>query len=167
MFVFVLRNLLIVVLVVAVVGEGLWIWKEKEKIATLSSQVASSSKMPPAGPNAKGSGRAPIILSKGTNLKTSPIFQYAFQVAPGTLSDAAKKALIGWTIASKTQIDGSIVVTLTPKDSDDQNQQYTVKSGNVLYFIEQTPSDDKDDSDTDLNYRDDYGIVTDANGVIQ
>ena len=161
------RNIIIGVLVIAVVAEGLWIWKEKEKIATLSAQVASSSKMPPAGPNAKGSGRAPIILSKGTNLKTSPIFQYAFQIAPGTLSDAAKKALIGWNITSKTQADGSTIVTLTPKDSDDQNQQYIIKSGQVLYFIEQTPSDDKNDSDTDLNYRDDYGIVTDASGVIQ
>jgi hypothetical protein len=42
-----------------------------------------------------------------------------------------------------------------------------VKPGQILYFIEQTPADDIQDSDTDLNYRDDYGIITDANGIIQ
>jgi hypothetical protein len=42
-----------------------------------------------------------------------------------------------------------------------------VKPGNTLYFIEMTPADDNVDSDKDLNYRDDYGIIVDANGIVQ
>lgn len=120
---------------------------------------------PPAGPNFRG--RGPIIMSMGMNLKTSPIFKYAYQIAPGELSNASKKALVGWNINVQNQNDGSTTVTLTPKDSSDQNQQYTIKSGQTLYFIEQTPSDDKSDQDKDLNYRDDYGIIVDSSGIIQ
>ena len=160
------KNILLGILGFGVIILGGLLFLEVQKTHALRAQLASS-KMPPAGPNAKGSGRAPIILSKGTNLKTTPLFQFAFQIAPGALSDASKKALIGWNIDSKTQVDGSIVVTLMPKDSDDQDQQYTIKAGQVLYFIEQTPADDKSDSDKDLNYRDDYGIVTDSSGAIQ
>lgn len=161
------KNILLGVLGLGIIIFGGLLFWEVQKTHALRAQLAVASKMPPAGPTAKRSGRAPIILSKGTNLKTTPLFQYAFQIAPGDLSDSAKKALVGWTITTEKKSDGSVVVTLTPKDSDDQDQQYTVKSGQVLYFIEQTPADDKSDLDTDLNYRDDYGIVTDASGLIQ
>lgn len=120
---------------------------------------------PPAGPNARGG--AQLMVTKGSNLKDSPIAKYAFQIAPGTMSQEAQNALVGWTVTSKTQTDGSTVVTLTPKDSTDQSQQYTIKPAQILYFIEQTPVDDKNDQDKDLNYRDDYGVITDAAGIIQ
>ena len=109
----------------------------------------------------------PALLSKGGNLTTSPLNKFAYQIAPGTLSGFAKEALVGFSVESKTNTDGSTTVTLTPKDSDDQHQEYTIKPGQVLYFIEQTPMDDKTDSDTDMNYRDDYGIITDSNGIVQ
>ena len=162
------KNIVLVVLVIVVIVEGALLLSHTSSAhqTTLAATTHTSS-LPPAGPNAKGAGPRPIIMSKGKNLKTSPLFAFAFQVAPGDLSANGKRALIGWTITSQSQSDGSILVTLTPKDSEDQNQQYTVKTGQVLYFIEQTPVDDKADQDTDLNYRDDYGLITNQAGVIQ
>lgn len=165
-----IKNIIIVFLVLAVLGEGYLVWKYREQ-ATMQAQTAMTatahpSNLPPAGPDSRRKGGAPIILSKGDNLKTSPLFKYAFEIAP-TMPDSSKKALTGCTVTSKKNSDGSITVSLTPKDSEDQSQQYIVKPGNMLYFIEQTPVDDKVDQDKDLNYRDDYGIITDSSGVIQ
>ena len=158
--------IIIAVLVIALAGEYLYFHHKLENQSNFANRVMNNQGMPPAGPNAKGRG-APIILGKGANLKTSPIFKYAYQIAPGDLSTDTKQALVGWNIKTQNQNDGSILVTLTPKDSEDQNQQYTVKSGETLYFIEQTPIDDKAGQDKDLNYRDDYGIIVDSSGIIQ
>ena len=160
------QNIVIIILAVAVIIEGGMLLKNSKVKPVVPTQTVKQTTLPPAGPNEKGRPK-PIILSKGMNLKTTPLFDYAYQIAPGELSDKAKKALIGMNIDTKTQSDGSIVVTISPKDSEEQNQQYTIKTGQVLYFIEQTPADDKADSDKDLNYRDDYGIITDKDGLIQ
>lgn len=158
----------IVLLLLAVVGEYFYF---KNKLITavrpMGNYYSANPTMPPAGPNARGRGGPPMMMSKGMNLKTSPLFKYAYQIAPGDLSDSTKQALVGWTVSSKNQADGSLLVTLTPKDSSDQYQEYVIKSGQTLYFIEQTPSDDKQDQDQDLNYRDDYGIIVDSSGIIQ
>jgi hypothetical protein len=118
-----------------------------------------------AGPNAKG-GRQ-MMVGKGTNLKKSPLFAYAYQVYPEKMSEDTTKAIAGFSVKAETQEDGSAVVTFMPKDDEYQKQVYTVKKGMTLYFIEQTPLDDKNDQDKDLNYRDDYGLITNSDGVVQ
>jgi len=157
------KNIVIAVLVVIVLAEGWFILSKKTSVQ--AGTMSAKPTMPPAGPNARG-GRQ-IILGKGSNLLKSPISKFAFKIAPGELSTESKGALIGWDVKTVSEKDGSENVTLTPKDSDDQNQQYTIKTGQTLYFIEQTPVDDKGDKDLDLNYRDDYGLITDASGIIQ
>jgi hypothetical protein len=158
-----MNKLLYVSIIVVLIGvlAGGYVYFNRTSIA----YPVSANVLPPAGPNAKG--RGPIVMSSGTNLKTSPLFQYAYQIVPSNASVNTKEALIGFAITTQDQNDGSIVVTLTPKDSEGQSQLYTVKSGQTLYFIEQTPADDKADQDKDLNYRDDYGIIVDSNGIIQ
>ena len=167
-----IKNIIIVVLVIAVLGEGYFLYqshtalKMQQQLAMTAMQHPSN--MPPAGPNAmRKGGKAPIMLGKGQNLKTSPLFKFAYQIVPGSLSADAQKALIGWKIKTDKAESGATVATLTPSDSEDQSQIYTVATGDTLYFIEQTPVDDKADQDKDLNYRDDYGIITDSSGVIQ
>lgn len=160
------KNIVIILLVVVAAIEGFFVYRYRREEKTAKMQLATSQKLPPAGPNARGAQR-PIILSRGMNLTTTPLYKYTYKIAPGEIADSAKQALTGWTVTTNAKADGSTVVTLTPKDSDDQNQQYTIKSGQVLYFVEQTPADDKVDADKDLNYRDDYGIITDQNGIIQ
>lgn len=165
------KNILIILLALAVILETGYILTQKflkpssVAVPANHSLTAVSQNLPPAGPNAKGQG--PVILSKGMDLTKTPLFRYAYQIAPGTLSSSAKQAITGWSIKTTAQSDGSTVVVLTPKDSEDQSQQYIVKQGETLYFIEQTPFDDKVDQDKDLNYRDDYGIIVDKNGIIQ
>lgn len=165
------KNVVIVILAIAVIAEGYFLYQSHKQLKTQQQTAMASasrpSMMPPAGPDSRRKGGAPIIMSKGMNLKTSPLFKFAYQIAPGSLSADAQKALTGWKIKTDKAESGATIVTLTPSDSDDQSQQYTVAAGNTLYFIEQTPVDDKADQDKDLNYRDDYGIMTDASGVIQ
>ncbi len=116
--------------------------------------------------NTRGTPPRIALLTKGAKLSDSPLYKFAYQIAPGDLSASAESALYGWNIKQDKQLDNSILVTLTPKDSDDQNQQYTVKEGNALYFIEQTPVDDKS-GNVDKNLRDDYGVIVDGNGIVQ
>ncbi len=161
------KNIIIVILLIIAVAEAGYIIDKKntsQATLALTTHPSVTSVMPPAGPNAKGKG--PVIISKGMNLKSTPLFNYAYEIAPNMASDA-KTVMTGFSMTSQTQSDGSIIVTLTPKDSEDQNQQYTIKPGQILYYIEQTPVDDKNEQDKDLNYRDDYGIITDANGIVQ
>lgn len=161
------KNLLIAILSgVVLLESGYLVYRHfyKSPLAAIQNNQRNAQGAP--GQPARGGAR-PTMLSKGGSLNDSPLKQFAYQIAPGTISEATKAILIGFTIDSKSNPDGSITVTVTPKDSKDQNQQYTIKSGQILYFIEQTPIDDKTDSDTDMNYRDDYGLITDSNGIVQ
>lgn len=154
------KNIAIGVLLLITIAEGGYILTKKP---TNQSTVVSVQNQNTASPRPA----PPQPLSPGMKLSDSQISQFAYKVAPGELDDNAKAALVGWNISSQTQKDGSTVVTLTPKNSDDQKQVYTVKSGDMLYFVEMTKSDDDASSNEDKNLRDDYGIITDANGIIQ
>ncbi len=155
------KNIAIALLLLVIIVETGYI-VTKKVVTKAANEMAESKVMPTSAPRP-----VPVFLTKGDNLLTSQMAKFVHKIDPNNLSDDAKKATVGFAITSKTQTDGSTVITLTPKDSDDQNQQYTLKIGQVLYFVEMTPADDKKDADKDLNYRDDYGIITDANGVMQ
>lgn len=154
------KNIAIALLLLVIIGETGYI--VTKKVVTKTASEIAESQVTPISPRP-----APVFLKKGDNLLTSQMVKFVHKIDPKNLSDDAKKVTVGFAITSQTQTDGSTIVTFTPKDSDDQNQQYTVKTGQVLYFVEMTPADDKKDADKDLNYRDDYGIITDANGIIQ
>jgi hypothetical protein len=160
------KNLVIVIaiLLVLVVGEGVYALKKRHDLSQLREQMMASSGQPT---QQKSPGPKPMLLEKGMKLADNPIAQFATKIAPGDLTDSAKAVMTGFNMTSKPQADGSVIVSLMPKDSDDQAQQYTVKKGETLYFIEQTPVDDNADKDVDMNYRDDYGVIVDANGIVQ
>lgn len=161
-----IKNIIIGVLALAVIFETSYI--VVKKVATkVTTEITETSAKPVVAPAPQPSRPAPSFLTKGATLSASPIAKYAYLVAPGPLTPDAKSALIGWTIVSKAQADGSTVVTLTPKDSDDQFQSYTVKPTQKLYFVEMTPVDDIQNTDSDKNLRDDYGIIVDADGIVQ
>lgn len=158
------KNLIILILVVVVIAETGYILMRRGSFRSMIGgddvRISVVPNRPPAG------GRLPLP-TKGTNLMSSPLAKFAYQIAPGDLLADAKANLVGFAIDKTTQADSSIIVKLTPKDSEDQNQQYTVKPGEKLYFIEQTPVDDKADQDKDMNLRDDYGVIVDSQGIIQ
>jgi len=152
-----MKNVIIGVLVIAVLVEGYFLMMKKAapSVAGVTTQVTP-----------RPSGRPPMPVARGDKLADSAMEKFAYLIFP-TLSDDSKKVLTGFDVKTKKLADGSTQVDLVPKDSDDQFQSYVVKPGNSLYFIEMTPSDDKLDTDRDANYRDDYGIITDANGIVQ
>jgi hypothetical protein len=153
-----MKNVIIVLLALVVIVEGYVLMSKKSAPVALgvTTQIATTP---------RPSGR-PMPLTKGMNLQGSAVEKFAYEIVP-TMTDDAKKALIGFDVKTKSLAGGITQADLVPKDSDDQFQSYVVKPGNKLYFIEMTPVDDKPDTDRDSNYRDDYGIITDANGVVQ
>lgn len=102
--------------------------------------------------------------SSMTLFSSSPDYQYAVQIFPGQLSDKAKMYLGNFDMSTQAQSDGSTIVTLTAKGGNGSVQKYTVKSDQVLYFVEKFPGDDK--ADNDMNIKDDYGVIVDVNGYI-
>ena len=155
------KNILIVVLlgVVGLLGYKLYMYRNGYK-SLMTAQEAAVGK--PGG----ATRTPPPMLKKGDELMNSSLAKYASIIFPGTLSDKAKMAINGFDYKSEVQTDGSTVITLTSKDSDDQSQVYTVKKGESLYFVEMSSGDDKNDGH-DANLRDDYGIIVDSNGMVQ
>ncbi len=164
------KNIIIAVLILALVGETSYVivkifGLQPSTQSTTATAIPARSETDQPRP-ASPSGRLPL-LTKGDNLLTSALFQYAYQLAPGDTPAATQKVLTGFTVDKQASADGSVVVKLIPKESDDQYQEYTVLPGQTLYFIEQTPADDQPDTDKDKNLRDDYGIIVDGQGIIQ
>ncbi len=156
------KNIVILVLVVLAAGEGYFLMHKSN-----GPMVQGAERENAQQPRPSGAPNRPPILGKGDKLMGSPLEKFAFKIAPGDIPPESQAKLTGFAVKSTKLADGSEQVSLTPKDADDQFQQYTVKPGQVLYFIEMTGSDDVGSQDLDKNYRDDYGMITDANGVIQ
>ena len=158
------KNILIValsVLALVVVVETGYILKTKlssdEKAESLVARREPSSPRP-----------TPVVLKKGDKLADSPLAKSAFEVYPAMdTSEAAKAALVSWTVTTAKNTDGTVSVTLISTSAADPASTYKVKTGEKLYFVEMSAGDDHADSDTDLNLRDDFGIVVDGNGIVQ
>lgn len=165
-----MKNVLIVGLLVIVIVESGYIVMKRKSMSqpAMMRQSYGAGAPSSAAPTGMPSGAPkPMMATKGQKLSESPLAKYTYQIVPGPLSADATKAMVGFSVKTQALSDGSTQVDLTPKDSDDQYQRYVVKSGQMLYFVEMTPADDNASSDKDLNYRDDYGVITDANGIIQ
>lgn len=96
----------------------------------------------------------------------SPLYKSAYQIFPGTMSDATKQAMAGFKTDIKTQADGSAIVSLTSTNTEYHNQSATVKPGETLYFIEKFGGDDSKENDTDRNLGDDTIVLVDSQGNI-
>jgi hypothetical protein len=107
------------------------------------------------------------IVATGKQLfKDSPSFAKAYQIFPGPLSDQAKLAMTGFMTKTESQMDGSVVVTMTATNTEYKNQQYTVKPGYSLYFIEKSLGDDSASENTDRFLPDDMAVLVDAQGYV-
>jgi len=154
------KNAAIAVLVLVVLAEGGYILKlrnDRNALRNFQAMKTSGSPRP----------QQPQMLTSGMKLSDSQIAKFAYKVAPGPMDPDAKTALVGWTISTVTNSDKSLTVTFIPKKADDQKQVYTVKTGSNLYFVEMSAGDDHADTDEDTNLRDDYGILVDANGIVE
>jgi len=93
-------------------------------------------------------------------------FQYSYKIFPGILSTESKQAMSGFAFTTKAMPDGSAQVTLTAQNPEYTTQQYTVKPGDTLYFIERNLKDDDPKKDTDANMHDDTAILVNPQGYI-
>ncbi len=125
-------------------------------------QKISPSEMLRRGPGQ--GGQRPSL--QGQKLSSTQFASNAVLVFPGTLSSDAKAVLVGFNLTTKATPDGSTQVSLTPTESGYTFQQYVVKQGQSLYFIEMNRADDSNGT-TDINNRDDFALIVDQNGVIQ
>lgn len=88
----------------------------------------------------------------------------AVKIFPGSLATEALNSLGNYRMTTKTLSNGSTQVTLTPNNQPAMMQQYTVKKGESLYFIEKFSADDA--SNSDINSQDDHADVVDAQGYL-
>ena len=99
---------------------------------------------------------------------TSPEYSYAYLISTPTLSSNAKAALDGFKLTIKQNADGTTTYTLNASKQGypNSNQEYTLKKGEKLYFLERSMKDDNTTSDEDYYLADDTGIIVDSNGYV-
>ncbi len=155
---------IIVILLIVSLAEGYYIYKKRTSAQTMitnNSMTPNNTTIKPA------SKQKPTFVMKGMKFSDSPLVSKAYLIYPvnGDLSTDAQKALTGWNVKTNPQNDGSTIVTLVPHEAEDIQQQFTVKTGYKLYFIEMTLVDDK--SGIDENRGDDIGVLVDQNGIVE
>ena len=107
-------------------------------------------------------------LSATTTMTTqkfsdSADYQSAYLISGASLDSSAQQALTGFNLSKQTLPNGSIQINLKAVESGYQDQQYTLQSGQQLYFVDRTFGDDRN---SEGNQGDDYGIIVDAQGFV-
>jgi hypothetical protein len=116
--------------------------------------------------SAKPTMAAQVTSAMKQKFSDSSDYQYAYKIFPGTISSSAKEAMAGFAFTTKVMSDSSTQITLTSQNPFYKTQQYTVKPGYSLYFIERMMGDDDSEKDTDAKYTDDTAILADPQGYI-
>ncbi len=102
--------------------------------------------------------------NQGTLFSSSQFYRYAYQIFPGALSAEAQRATTGFNVKVQNNSDGSATINLTTINQEYQNQTYSVKQGEKLYFIERSLGDDSAGEERFLG--DDMAIVVNSAGYI-
>lgn len=110
----------------------------------------------PTGNN--GNGQTSVKFSD------QPYYNQSYLISGDTLSPEAQAALSGFSLDKKPNSDGTVQITLKALQPQYHDQQFTLKPGEQLYFIEKTLGDDQPDQDN--NTRDDSGVVVDSQGNV-
>ena len=117
-------------------------------------------------PNPAPSATTVTTTNSRVKFDSSPASKFAYQIFPGPISAEAKTALAGFMLDTKTQSDGSSLITMTSTNTEYKNQTYTVKPAEILYFIEKNPKDDSESENAEKFLADDTAVVVDADGYI-
>jgi len=157
--------IIIAILIVVCLVEGYLIKHERD--AKIAIAVNSTLQRQNPAQRPQSGGRAPGFVTKGMKFQDSPLFSKAYKIFPvtGSLSGDAKKATTGWNIKTINLSDGSTQVNLVPLEAEDVQQEFIVKPGYSLYFIELNLADDA--TGIDQNRMDDMGVLVDQNGIVQ
>ena len=117
----------------------------------------------PTGSSQQAS-QAPAAAGEKTKLADEPYAQFAYLISGDTLDSAAQTALTGFEMQKTANPDGTTTIKLNSSNPEYQDQSYTLKQGEQLYFIERSLGDDRDDYEHNL--RDDFAVVVDADGYV-
>lgn len=93
-------------------------------------------------------------------------YSNAYLISSASLSADAQKALNGFQMTKQTLADGSTQVVLKALNSEYRDQQYTLKPGEQLYFIERFSGDDDQGQNKDNNTGDDSAVIVDSQGNV-
>ncbi len=116
----------------------------------------------PAVNGSTGMKTPPSIV--GTKFSEWKYYPMANQIAPGPISAAAQTAMNVFTVNQSQQADGSLRVMV--KDNEDKVvSNFTVKTGQTLYFSDGFAGDDVG-NESDSTLIDDHFVLVDGNNTI-
>ena len=122
-------------------------------------------------PNSKNTTNTSAGINKtaqsnlaGTKFSDWKYYQMANKIAPGTISPDVQAALNIFTVQQTQQADGTLLVVVND-NQDNSTSNFTVKSGESLYFSDGNPNDDVG-TEKDSMLVDDHFVLVDANGNI-
>ncbi len=104
------------------------------------------------------------IQNQKIKLSNTRYWNYAYLISGNNLNNQAKTALSGFDRKMKTLSDGSVKITLKATSPNYNNQEYILKKGEKLYFIETALNDDPQFKEYNLG--DDIAVRVNANGYI-
>lgn len=104
------------------------------------------------------------ITGQGIKLSDEPYASRAYLISSDTLSAQSKIAIAGFEIQKQKASDGGMDITLKAVNPEYHDQQYHLRTGDQLYFIETSFGDDS--GNQEYNLGDDSAVVVDANGYI-
>lgn len=160
------KNIIVVLALVIVVGGGLLYYQQVQAPRATPEGVVTQ---PPVRPPVQ-QPTAPAVTNATTSVmkfKDQPYVQFAYEVDPNglnALSPTLKLALSGFTLTAKKETNGSTVVSFKSINTEYHDQQYTLRPGDKLYFIEKNLKDDQDGQEKYL--QDDTAVVVDKDGNI-
>lgn len=97
-------------------------------------------------------------------LADQPYAASAYLISADTLSADAQKAISGFEMTKKAMPDGTTEVTLKALEPQYHDQEYTLKAGEQLYFIDKFMADDNQGKETNPN--DDTAVIVDSQGNV-
>jgi len=101
----------------------------------------------------------------GMKFTDSPDYKSSFLISSETLDGPAQNAISGFSLSRIVMADGSINITLKALNPEYNDQNYIVKPGQNLYFIEKYGGDDSPPNN-EGNLVDDKAILVDKDGYI-
>jgi len=130
--------------------------------------AAGCNKSAPAQPAAVNPTQNQTAQNAAPDLKFAdqPYYKMSYLISGDALSADAKMALTGFAMNKQNAANGGTQITLTAQKTEYHNQQYTLRPGDQLYFIEKFLGDDNNEANEDKNMGDDQAVVVDSQGNV-
>lgn len=145
---------------------ALWVVVSSVIAAVLVIMLLSMGHHPNSSQGSQNSNN--VLSSSGSSqlFSSSPYSQVSYQIFPGPLSSVAKEMMAGIKMATSTNPDGSIKLSINPTSSNIKGLSYNLASGDKVYIIETSLGEDNPSSNYDGIYSDDGAIVVNSAGYI-